>query len=241
MRLLSYIFIALILPSISGCRFGFGKRIEGNGKLQTKNYSISGFTEVNLAGNMDVYLTQGSTYSVRVEADENLFDYLEVEKDGNELEISATRGYNLRPRAGLKVFVTAPTFEAAELAGSGKIISQSKITNAKRIRINVAGSGDVQLDVNAPEVKADVAGSGSVTLNGETKEFLVDIAGSGDVRAFNLMTEVSKIDIAGSGNVEVSASRELDVDVAGSGNVLYKGDPRVKQSKMGSGGVRKAG
>jgi len=240
MRLVICTFIAIVIVSVTSCRFG-GKKIVGNGTLQTRTYSIADFTEVHLAGNMDVYLTQGSTYSVRVEADENLFDYLEVEKDGNELEIGARHGYNLRPKAGIKVYVSAPTFEAAELAGSGKIVSQTKITNVKSIRISVAGSGDVDMEVDAPEVKAGVAGSGNVVLKGATKEFSVDIAGSGDVKAFNLMSEVSKIDIAGSGNVEVSASRELDVDVAGSGDVFYKGNPSVKHNKMGSGGVRKAG
>ncbi len=216
-----------------------GRKIEGNGNRQTKNYSITDFTEVNVAGPMTVYITQGAGFSVKVEADENLFDYLEIEKDGRELEIGSRSNYNLRSRGGIKVWVTAPTYEAAEIAGSGKIISETKITSSKDLHIDVAGSGDVQLDVDAPEIKADVAGSGNVLLTGATKEFSVDIAGSGDVRAFNLMSEVSKVDIAGSGNAEVSASRELDVDIAGSGNVVYKGNPNVKQSKMGSGKVRK--
>jgi hypothetical protein len=226
--------------ALSSC-FGFGRKVEGNGNRQTRDYSISNFTEVSLAGSMTVYITQGSTYSVKVEADENLFEYLKIEKDGNELEIGSRNNYNLRSKGGIKVFVTSPTYEGAEVAGSGKIISQSKITNARVINIDVAGSGDVQLDLDAPEVHAEVAGSGNVLLKGTTRELQIDIAGSGDIKAFDLMAEVTKIDIAGSGNAQVSASRELDVDIAGSGDVTYKGNPAVKTSKAGSGEVRKAG
>jgi hypothetical protein len=239
MRKLSLFLLFIFALSATSCRFNMGRKVEGNGNRQTRNYSIADFTEVNVDGPMTVYITQGTGFSVKVEADENLFEYLEIEKDGRELEIDSRNNYNLRSRGGIKVWVTAPTYEAAEIAGSGKIISQSKLTNTDKIRIDVAGSGDVQLDIDAPEVDANVAGSGNVLLTGATKELSVDIAGSGDVRAFNLMSEVSKIDIAGSGNAEVSASRELDVDIAGSGNVVYKGNPNVKQSKMGSGSVRK--
>jgi len=239
MRVLSFILV-LSLFSASACKYAFGKKIKGNGVIQTREYSIKDFTEVNVAGEMEVYITQGPVYSVKVEADENLFEYLDIEKDGNELEIGEKEGYNLDPKSPIKVYVTSPTFEALEIAGSGKIISQSKITNQKEINVDVAGSGDVQLDVDAPEVKAEVAGSGDIILTGTAKEFSVDIAGSGDIRAFGLLTEITKVDIAGSGNAEVSASRELDVDVAGSGNVIYKGNPSVKQNKMGSGEVRKA-
>jgi len=213
--------------------------VEGNGNRQTRDYSIADVTEVNVAGPMTVYIKQGTGFSVKVEADENLFEYLEIEKDGKELEIGSRNNYNLRSRGGIKVWVTAPTYEAAEIAGSGKIISQSKLTNTGKLKIDIAGSGDVQLDLDAPEVQANIAGSGNILLTGTTKEFAVDIAGSGDVRAFNLMSEVSKVDIAGSGNAQVSASRELDVDIAGSGDVVYKGSPNVKQNKMGSGKVRK--
>jgi len=224
---------------LSSCRFSMDKRVEGNGNLQRRSYAITDFTEVHVAGRMEVYLTQGPEYAVRVEADENLFDYLELEKDGNELEIGTRRGYNLKPKAGVKIYVTAPALEAAELAGSGKIISLSTLSNQNSFRIGVAGSGDVKVAVNAPEVKADVAGSGNLILNGQTRELSVDVAGSGDVKAFDLMTEVTRVDVAGSGNVEVSVSRELDVDVAGSGNVLYKGSPSIKHNKMGSGTLKK--
>lgn len=239
MRVLSFILIIIVFLS-SACNYTFGKKIKGNGQVQTKEYAIRDFTEVNVAGEMQVYITQGAVYSVKVEADENLFEYLDIEKDGNELEIGEKEGYNLDPKSPIKVYVTSPTFEALEISGSGKIISQSKITHVKQIKIDVAGSGDVQLDVNAPEVKAQVAGSGDINLTGTAKEFSVDIAGSGDIKAFGLMTEITKIDIAGSGNAEVSASRELDVDVAGSGNVIYKGNPSVKQNKVGSGNVKKS-
>jgi hypothetical protein len=156
------------------------------------------------------------------------------------LEIGSRDGYNLKPRAGIKVYVTTPRIEQLDIAGSGSIVAETKITNNTQLDINIGGSGDVTLaEVDAPEIHSEIAGSGSIRLKGKTQKFIAEIGGSGEVYAFDLLSETTKVKIAGSGDAEVFASKKLEVSIAGSGDVQYKGNPSVKQSKAGSGDIRK--
>jgi hypothetical protein len=238
MREISLVFVLFILL-FGACRFVGGKRITGNKKVVVQQRSMSGFEGVEVAGPIKVYITQGSDFSVKVEAEENLMDYIETDIEGNILEINFKRNYRIRSHKDIKVYVTAPQFTDLQVAGSGGIWSQSKITHPSEINIDIAGSGDVVADVDAPRINTEIGGSGSTILKGTTKDFRIEIAGSGEIRAFDLLSETVNLEIAGSGDAQVFASKQLDVEIAGSGDVVYKGSPVVKQSKAGSGSVRK--
>jgi hypothetical protein len=215
------------------------KKVKGNGQVTTMNHDLTGFREIELSGGMSLFLSQGPDYSVRIEAESNLMQYIEVEKDGSELEIGVKDGYNLRPSKGIRIYVTAPSFSDLSIAGSGSIRGETKISGNDNIDLSIAGSGSMLLDVQSPNISADISGSGSVLLSGATRAFDASITGSGDVKAFNLLSETAEVDITGGGNVEVAASRELDVDITGSGDVIYRGNPSLKTSRTGSGNVRR--
>src|SRR5687767_14318183 len=118
--------IIFLLPAVlflSSCMMG-GHRVRGNGNLSNQTRNIGDFNAVEVVGGMDVVLVPGGTYSVRVEADENLLEYIRTERDGNTLVVATRRGYNLNPRAGMKVYVTSPDLKEIDITGSGTVTSQ---------------------------------------------------------------------------------------------------------------------
>jgi hypothetical protein len=234
-------FIAILLISVLfvSCRFMGSERVSGSGNSSKEDRNVGSFSGVETVGSMQVIVLQGASHAVRLEGDDNLLEYVETEVDGDVLEIKPRRGYNLRPRAGLKIYVTAPHFDKLSITGSGKITSQSKITSQRKMEVDITGSGDIEADVNAPEVYAEITGSGTIRLKGTTRKFTSEISGSGDTFAWDLLSEDAKVEIAGSGNVQLFASKSLNVEIAGSGDVQYKGNPSVSTSKAGSGTIKK--
>jgi hypothetical protein len=235
MRKINLLLLFLIL--FSSCHFMGGRRVRGNGNLGTQNRSTGAFNGIRVQGGMDVVLTSGPDHAVKVEADENLLNYILTDRDGDALVIRTRNGYNLNPRAGMKVYITAPALEAITITGSGTVVSNEKLAAARKLDINVTGSGDVKLEVNAPEVEAEATGSGNIILTGATRSFKAEINGSGEVKCFGLMSENTGVKISGSGSAEVFASKQLDVRISGSGDVAYKGSPRINQHISGSGDV----
>jgi hypothetical protein len=230
-----YCFLILLCSS---CRFAGGRRIEGNGNRVTVNRSVGEFSGVEARGGIDVVLISGPNHDIRIETDQNLVDYIEVDNNGGTVSVSGRDGYNLRSKAGIRVVATAPAFGLVSVAGSGEISSQGKVTSNKNMDLRIHGSGDINLLVDAPRVATEISGSGSARLEGNTRAFSADINGNGDVHAFNLRSENAHVDIAGSGNAEVFASKSLSVEIKGAGDVAYKGTGAVSQKIMGSGNVR---
>ena len=238
MRNILILSIFTILFSTS-CDYITGERVRGNGNLKTEQRTAANFTGVSSHGEYDVYLSQGSSYSVRIEAEENLIPYIETYVDGNVLQIRTKDGYYLDNGSDLKVFIAAPAFATVRTSGSGNIYSDGKLNNTSPIELEVSGSGDVKVSLNAPEVRADLNGSGNINLSGETKIFACSILGSGDINAGELKSEGVDVKITGSGNAEVYASVKLHVSVTGSGDVRYHGSPETTSSITGSGAVKK--
>ena len=70
MKKLTFLAIIMLL-SLSSCIIdGWDQGISGNGRVVEDDRDISGFTGVKVSSGIDVYLSQGSNFKVKVEADE---------------------------------------------------------------------------------------------------------------------------------------------------------------------------
>ena len=236
------VFFVLALFSatiVTSCNFVNGKRIRGNGNIKTESRTSGMFTSVDVSGNIDLYVKQDSAHSIRVEADENLMEYIVIKTEGDKLVIESKDGYNLSGSRDIKVYVSSPLFRRLEASGACDIFGENKITSAEMIDIDLSGASDVKLELKAPKVKAELSGAGSIELKGETKDFSVSGSGSTDIKCMELMAENVDVHITGAGDAEVYASVKLDVSVSGAGNVRYKGNAVVNKSISGAGSVKK--
>lgn len=233
------VFSFLILLVFSSCRYITGKRIRGNGVIKTENRSAGSFSNVDVSGAIDVYLTQDSTSSIKIETDENLLEYIEITVNGTTLSIQPRSHTNLKPTRQIKVFVSNPSFNHLEASGACNIFSENKITDATAITIELTGASDVKMELATPKVDVDVSGASNIYLKGETKDFKAEGTGSTDIRCYELMAENATIDLSGSGDAQVFASLKLDVHVSGAADVKYKGNPTVSQSISGAGSIKK--
>jgi hypothetical protein len=225
---------------LASCRFAGGKRIQGNGNIETEERVISSFSRVDVRGAMKVNVSQGDVKKVRIEADENLIQYVEIKQEGNNLIIKTRDGYNLDPTSDMRVYVTAPLFKSINVSGACDIIGQGKITNGENMKMHVSGAGDIKMDVDAPAIEVEISGSGTVNLKGETKDFDLDLSGAANAHCYDLLSENTKVVISGAGDAEVYASVKLDAHVSGAGAVSYKGNAtNVNQQVSGAGSVKK--
>ena len=222
------------------CDEVFRERIRGNGISKTESRDVKGFSSVDVSGAMDVYVTQDSVTSVKVEADENLLQYIVTENDNGTLNIYFEYGVNLRPKKAIRVYVSNPVYREFEASGACNYFGETRISSAENIRIHVSGACDATMEVKAPKVKVDLSGAGTISLRGETKDFEVDGSGSTNIKCFDLLAENTKVDMSGAGNAEVFASVSLTGEISGAVDILYKGNITPDIRKSGAGSVKKA-
>lgn len=233
--------MALLLTlATTSCYYLGGKRVHGNGHITTQERSVGSFDEVDVSGAVELYVSGGESGPVKVETDENLQEYVEVEQHGNSLEVRTRRGYNLRPTQKVIVRVSSPNYTKLSVSGASNIIGQDKIHGNDRLEMSVSGAGDIRADVDAPKFEAGVSGSGDINLRGNVRDFELRISGAGDAKCYDMLAENTIVHISGAGSAEVYASVSLDAHVSGAGSVSYKGGAaKVSQQVSGAGSVKK--
>jgi hypothetical protein len=250
--------ILLVALILSGCGF---QMVTGSGKIATEDRSVGSFTSVTLAGIGNVYLTQGETVSVRIEAEDNMIPYFDTSVVGTTLKIGVKdqyMGISLQPTQPVKFYVTAPTLDAVTLAGSGNMVAGDIQTAAFKISllgsgdiatgslastaldIILRGSGDISLGaVSSGEVTATIAGSGDIKMDTLTAKKLTSrTAGSGNFTLSGKVTDQSA-EILGSGDYRAASlqSETASLRVAGSGNSQVWANKTLNVTVLGSGSV----
>lgn len=233
-------FITVAFVALLGsCVFIGSKRVKGNGNVTVEERTGLTAKKIHLKGFMDVELTQGEGTTVKVEADENLQEYIITEMEGDELVVRMRGNINFITSEKLKVYITTAKLEQLKLSGSGNIVGMNKFTGSDRLKVSVSGVGDLRLETNTPELEAKISGSGSLVLLGETRDAKIQISGIGDCNAEELKAENASVKISGSGDVKIFADNKLDVSISGIGSVYYRGEAVVSQKVSGSGEVKR--
>jgi hypothetical protein len=234
--------IALALTvSLGSCRHFMGKRIHGNGNIKTEDRSVSSFKNVDVSGAAKVMVSQGDQHSVKVEGDENLLQYIEVEQEGDKIRIKERPGFNLQPSGDIRVYVTAPVFNNIDASGASDIIGQTKISNPEEMKMHISGAGNIKMELDAPRLTFRMSGAGSIYIKGQTKELELEMSGAGSAHFYDLLSENTRVSLSGVGSAEVYASVKLDASVSGVGSIDYKGNATdVNQHVSGVGSVHKA-
>lgn len=208
--------------------------VNGNGPIVSVDLDMPTIDAIHLTMPGQVFVTQGTEQSVRIEAKQNIIDELELNVNNRLWTIDTDRC--VRDVDDFKVFITMADITELSISGSGDIIGENFFT-VNDIILRITGSGDMDLGLNADDVETDIAGSGNILLEGTGDSLDSRISGSGDVRAFNLEVNRAKFDITGSGDAEITVFDELDVRISGSGDVKYRGNPSVDVVISGSGRV----
>lgn len=232
--------LAVLATALStSCNLVLDRTVTGNGNITTQERDVSNADRISSMGSFDIDIVYGSPASVTIKADENLMPYIVTAMEEGKLVIRAKEHYNLRSDKGIRVTVVTDKLEEVQIAGSGNVKSSDKFSGSDHLKIGVAGSGDVELNINTPDIESSIAGTGNITLHGETRNSKIEIAGMGDYMAGDLMSENVEIHIAGSGNADVFAENKLEIHIAGSGDVNYRGKATVTQDIAGSGKITK--
>ena len=212
--------------------------------FDTQDRHLSGFNSVNIAGSFDVYITQGNTESVIVEADDEAIDKIITEVKGGSLKIytKSTSGFNWSWGNNDKkriVRVVAKDLNTISLTGSGDVFFKDGF-RTQSLAVKLSGSGDITGKIDVKTLESSVVGSGDVTLTGRAETSSVKVSGSGDYTGKDLLTTSTTVRVVGSGDASVNASRSVDASVAGSGDIRYTGTAKqISTSKSGSGDIHR--
>ena len=234
MKKLAFTAIAMML-ALSSCYFdGWNESISGNGRVVDDTRNVSGFTGVHASTGIDVYLTQGNDFEVRVEADENLHEVILTEREGSMLVIKTDR-VSIRNAKSKKVHVTLPELESLKISSAGDCVGENAF-KCDDLHISISSAGDLRLEVDARKIDLDISSSGDADLAGSAEVFNVSLSSAGDLNAYDLIAGKVDVNVSSAGDARVHATEEISARASSAGNIYYKGDARMIHSHSSSAG-----
>ncbi|MDR1761879.1 MAG: DUF2807 domain-containing protein [Bacteroidales bacterium] len=211
--------------------------IKGNGKLVTSERNVSGFQKIDVSGDADVRFHKSTEYRAVITIDSNLEEHVEIVVKNDELKIKTKRGRNLR-HTKFQVDVYCPTVTGVDMSGSGSFESEDKVISSM-FRLDISGSGKVNVAVECENFFADISGSGKITATGNSNSTDIDISGSGKFHGKEFTTHNAEITVSGSGDINIDVINTLKAKISGSGNINYSGNPAIDSKVSGSGKIKK--
>lgn len=237
-RIIALLFILPVF--LCSCEFVAGERIVGNGNIVNQSRPVTGFSGIDVSGALEVYVTQDSVFSVNVETDSNIQEFIEVFKDGETLVIRPRKNTNIRAsEKNVKVYVKAPVYTHFEASGACDIYGSDTISRSGSIDIDLTGASTIDLAIDAPAIKVYSSGASTVKLKGVTKDLTAHGSGSNDLNCFNLLAETVNVTISGAGHADVYASVRLDATASGAASINYRGDADVKSNTSGAASIER--
>lgn len=234
----------LAVALLSGAGYTYAKPaiiVKAKASNDTQDRHLTGFDAVDAQGSFDVYITQGSSESVKVDAPADVINNVVTEVEDHVLKIHDKRhsgsDWNWTGHKKIVVYVTVRDINAIDVSGSGNVAFKDGL-RSENFKIRVSGSGDVIGKIESKELACNISGSGNMKLSGHAENSSVSVSGSGDYNGREVTTSGTTVQVSGSGNASINASSSITAAVSGSGDVRYTGGAQhVIKSKSGSGDI----
>jgi hypothetical protein len=231
--IIKLVVLPLTLLMAAGCVVNIQDSIKGDGKVVSQTRDVPEFSGIKVGSGIDVFLTQGDTQSVVVEADENLQEWIRTEVNGTMLHIYTDK--NIRLAKTKKVTITCKTLDKIDVSSAGDVTSLNQF-NTDKLDISMSSAGDLKFDVKANEIAITISSAGNVNLKGETHTLKADLSSAGDLNAFDLEAKVGDISVSSAGSARVFVTEEASFHSSSAGNIDYKGEPKIKEIQTSSAG-----
>jgi hypothetical protein len=206
------------VATVSALALGACSVNTGSGQVESENRKVSGFTGVELRGAGDVTIRQAGSESLTIEADKNVLPDLTSTVSDGILQLGTRRGTMMINAGPIRYRIGVKDLSSVAILGSGTITVPK---------------------LDTQNIRVDLSGSGTVQLAGTTDGQQLTISGSGRYEGRDLESRTATVDISGSGSARVSASTSLRVRISGSGSVFYRGNPSISEHISGSGDLIK--
>ena len=205
----------------------------------TREFDLSGFSEVEINSPLKVYVTQANRHRVVLNGKREDINDIVVDKSGERVTVDYRKGLKVvnKKTRDVNVYIFMPEVQRLAFGGG----SRSFVSNftGNEIEVRLSGAAVSDMDLNAQLLTIELSGASRLNLNGSGKELISSLSGAASLDAFDYEVNSAEVNAASASNVRLTASDFLKISSTGSSSVRYRGTARVEIEKKGGGSVRK--
>lgn len=218
-----------------------GKTVKGSGNIVTKTIPAPDFNGIEASHAMKVVVTD-KVSDIRIEADDNLMDLVEVKTEGSTLIVGLSD--KARSTSNIHVTVTVPfneTIGKVHASGASQITIEPTLT-APKVDVDASGASKISLNAQTTDCKADCSGASKINMNvqaanckiecsgasklevtGTAANCKVDVSGASACNAGQLVSESCNAKASGASKATVNCTQKLNAQASGASKISYTG------------------
>ncbi len=197
-----------------------------------RTYEVSDFNRIYIEGGFKVILEESDTPGLRIKADEETFEHIDVESTrfSSQLKI-VKKHFDLE---GVILYISFVELDEIHIEGGVKLETKGYL-DLDNLSIYVEGGAIIEMEIKANEIHLNGEGGVYFDLKGIANSLNAKISGAGHLDAEKLESQNVIFRIEGVGSGIVFATKTLDASIEGVGKIRYKGNPEVKKNVEGIG------
>ena len=230
-QFLAILFIAAIFTS---CGSNMFNGVVGNRNIVTIERTIKAdFTGIKVSTGIDLFIRQGSTNAITVEADENLHDLIITEVKEGILKIYTDK--NIWKSKARKVYVTIENLTLLK-ASSGSNVKSESVINTNEIYIDASSGASIDIEVVAKSAVTEASSGSDVKIKGTTINHKARASSGSSINAYKLKSTNANASASSGASINIYASKNMDAKASSGGVIDYTGNPTKISKEASSGG-----
>ncbi|MBM3708961.1 MAG: DUF2807 domain-containing protein [Actinobacteria bacterium] len=224
----------LLLLAVTSCIRIVGLNLQGSGNVTTQDREISGVNSVSISAGMNLFITQGSTEELRIEAEDNIIPRIATEVRNGRLIIKFDNIiFGVTNKKPINVFLTIKDLKEINASSGASITSEGINTEELSVDLGSGAIGEIFVDVKNLDV--EISSGAQLEISGKTENQKASLNSAGNYRAGELESKTAVVNLSSGAMAEINVSEKLDANVSSGASLRYIGSPEII-SNISSGG-----
>ncbi len=217
------------------------QKVINDANAQSRN--LKGFHAIDVAGGIDLYLTQGTAEGVAVSAAKTEHrDKIRTTVENGVLKIWFDyENRSLKIDWGnrkLKAYVSFINLDKLDASGGSDIKVEGTL-KVNTLTLGISGGSDFDGKVDINNLSVNASGGSDADMSGKINTLKIDASGGSDFDGYRLVTETCDIEASGGSDVHITVNKELKANASGGSDIFYKGNAVIKDVKSSGSSIKK--
>lgn len=207
--------------------------ISGDGNVTTTKRKVNSFTSIDAKNGLEVYIKQGNTFYVEVEADANLQEHIITEVKNDVLTVYCDA--NIFNYVAKKVLIEVPNVTNIS-ASSGVTINSLNKLNYADLNIKSSSGSQVKLNLKSNILNCDSSSGSQITLTGDAENVSTDTSSGSSIDLSQLIANNVDADASSGSSTIVNVKNKLIAKASSGSSIDYISKPLKLEVNESSGG-----
>jgi len=210
--------------------------IRGSGDVTSETRSVASFDSISISSGMNLYLNQGDSESLRIEAEDNILPMIIAAVENGRLEIKYKNfligGLNLSKP--VNVYLTVKDLKEIDVSSGVRIQSEEIKTDS--LKIDLSSGAEGIMIIKSRDLAVGLSSGSSLEISGQTDSQDIDLGSGAEYGAKDFISKTTVVNASSGSTAIVNVSESLDIKISSGATVEYAGSPKIV-SDISSGGV----